>query len=554
MIRRLLFACAIALIFTLTLNLDSIREWSTGRLTVAVLNDQSADELYYFSTIAKVGQGQPPLGHTSYMEHNRDGFIVNLSPVIQGLTMRFSGLSFRSTLLLGDLLFPFLAVLILTLGFIAAFRSWPVAGAAAVMAASEIGNYWFRANNPQMPFVAVAAWIAVAMAYPRDSRTGLLLRAIIVGVLTWLHVVYASLFVIIDGTFLLANLMEWRTGKKFFADGLLYGACLIALVFPRIFLRAPAEVATDTLYRLGLIYTHLPALPKLQVILLCAIAALWLWKRWNRKWPDDRVRTCWVMLIGCVIALNQSVITGIDSVFAAYYPHPINLLLTVTLIAVAARVLQHPTWGRAAIVAAAVISLIVLRMSVAEFSAKARAAADTFEESDMHHVLQWLKEQPGVAVVAAPYGINGRVPYETLHYDLFNAYGWNLPLTDTELAERYALQVRLIPSSKNPDRTNTHVFGGFAGLTASKRRAYCRMKRALLRTSDPCIIDASTLTIHQELYPMVDNAQINVAQAMKKFHVSYVVTEAPHQLPSVLATTCAKATTIGIYVVWTCKE
>lgn len=554
MIRRLLFAGIVAAVFTLTLNFDSIRELSAGRLTVAILNDQSADELYYFATIAKVGQGQPPLGHTSYMEHNRDGSIVNLAPVLPGLAMRFLGLSLRTTLFLGDLLFPFLAVFLLTLGFLSAFRSRAIAGAAAVLLAAEIGTYWFRASNPQLPFVAVAAWIAVVMAYPPASRTGLALRGLIIGVLTWLQVVYASLFVIVDGTLLLAGLLEHRKLSQSFKNGLLYGLCLVIPLLPRFFVRPTAESAADTIHRIGLIETHLPALPKLQLLLLCVIAvlAIWLWK--TKKKQDEHLRTCIILLIGCLIALNQAVITGVDALFAGYYPHPINLLLTLTLVIVAVQLLSTQHWKNIAFIAVAIVCLANLRADVAEFSAGARGAAVEYEKSDVPQVLAWLKDQPGPVVIASPYGINGRIPYETLHYDLFNGYGWNLPMTDTELAQRYALQVRLIPSSQNPDRTNTHVFGGFAGLTASKRRAYCRLKRSILRTDDPCIIDAASLTIHQELYSYVDDLKIDVKKAMKKFHVSYVVTEQANTLPPEIRDMCTKKITIGTYTIWSCAS
>ena len=51
-----------------------------------------------------MGQGAPPLGHASYLEHRTDAPSLTLAPVVEGLFMRALRLPLGVTLLLGDLL------------------------------------------------------------------------------------------------------------------------------------------------------------------------------------------------------------------------------------------------------------------------------------------------------------------------------------------------------------------------------------------------------------------------------------------------------------------
>ncbi len=555
MIRRFLFACIIALAFTLILNARSLQELSAGQLSVAYLNDHAVDEQFYFSTIAKVGQGAPAFGHSSYFEHHDDVSAVSLAPVTEGLLMRLLHLPLAQTLLLSDLLFPFLAILILTFGLTYVFKkSLLPAGAVAVIVGSDIGTYWFRSSNPQLPFVGAAAWFATTLAMPLQSTTALVLRATIAGTLSWFHLVYASFFIIADGVLLLSGYLEQRSLRQLVKNSLLYLVVLGILIAPRLLMNVPAEVAEDTLARIGVIHTRIPAGPKMQLLILGLMAIMLIlhWKR--RAWPKEALWKCFLLLIASLLALNQSLIHGRDALFVSYYNGVLRMVMLLSILILFVQITKNALWSRIAVGVCAVVSIVLLWNAVGLVARESRANADRYEESDIPKILAWIGEQPGLLVVAAPSDINARIPYETPHYDLFNAYGWNLPLTDKELAERYALQVNLVPSTKILDRTYTNIFGGYAGLSGSKRRTFCKMKRALLRTSDPCIVEPRSLIRHQELLPMVDDAKIDVVDAMKRYHVSLIVTEEGEQLPLVIKNACSKATTIGMYTTWSCSE
>ncbi len=554
MIRRILFACLVALLFTLTLNARSLREWGAGRLSVAYLNDHLIDERLYFSIIAKTGQGAAPLGHSSYREHRQDSAAMSMAPVIEGLPMRWLGLSLENTLLIGDLLWPFVAVFFLTLGLLGMFAgSWIVAGALALTIMSDIGIYWFRASNPQVPIAGSTLWLAIAFLFPAEHAGALFLRGIIAGGLTGVHMLYASFFIIADGTLMLLGLLEHRSWRKTLRSGACYALGLVPFLIPRFFLDVPPEAAADTLARVGVIHSRLPAAPMMQAMLLglgIVLFILW-WRKTGR--PSNRLRLCLALILSSLIALNQSLIHGWDAIFVAYYTVPLRMVLILSATVIFLECVRNLTARRVVMLAVGCLSMLALWNSVGALAGRQREAADQYAQSDVPKVLTWLRQQPGETLaIAAPNALNERIPYETPHYVLFNEYGWNQQMTDRELAERYALQVNLIPSSKSQDRTYTFVFGGYAGLTSAKQRAFCRIKRTIFRTNDPCTLDARTLIRHQELLPMVDNADVNIPEMMKKYHVSFVVTEEPRGLPPGVRGICKKATTIGTYGIWSC--
>ncbi len=555
-----------ALLFTLTLNARSLREFRAGRLSVAYLNDHVIDERLYFSIIAKTGQGAAPLGHSSYREHRQDSAAMSMAPVIEGLPMRWLGLSLQNTLLIGDLLWPFFAVFFLTLGLLSFFAgSWIVAGAAALTIMSDIGIYWFRASNPQVPIAGSAMWLAIAFLFPAEHAGALLLRGIVAGGLTGVHMLYASFFIIADGTLMLLGLLEHRSYRKTLRSGACYALGLIPFLIPRFLLDIPPEAAADTLARVGVIHSRLPAAPMMQAMLLglgIVLFFLW-WRRTGRplvhrssnrsEGGSNRLRLCLALILSSLIALNQSLIHGWDAIFVAYYTVPLRMVLLLSATVIFLECVRSLAARRVVMLGVGFLSMLTLWNAVGALAVRQRQAADQYAQSDVPKVLTWLREQPGEALaIAAPNALNERIPYETPHYVLFNEYGWNQQMTDRELAERYALQVNLIPSSASQDRTYTFVFGGYAGLTSAKQRAFCRIKRMIFQTDDACTLDARTLIRHQELLPMVDNADVDVPQMMKKYHVSFVVTEEPNGLPTEVRGICKKERTIGKFAVWRC--
>lgn len=524
----------------------------TGTLTVANVEEHAIDERYYLATVAKVGAGNPVMGHASYLEHRTDAPSASLAPAIEGLVMRWSGLSLPVTVLLCDLLFPFLTVFILALGLRAFFGGSMLLGAAAaVFIGSDIGTYWLRAANPQIPFIGVAAWIALVFTLPLLSRKSLILRALVAGLLSWVHLVYASLFIIADGVLTLTEMIRQKKFKDVILSVVLYGSVLIVCFLPRMFFSLPPEVATDTFYRLGIIYTHAPAAPQMQMFLIGFLAVLWVLWRTNKTQFPESLRRSAVLLVASLVALNQSVIHGIDATFVSYYQPTIRILTLLTLMGIVWAVLRSARTRHAVLIGCSGIALVAMFFSVRTLKARTQAESDALMRSDVPQVLEWLRAQPGHIVVAAPNILNERIPAETPHYVLFNEYGWNQPMTDRELAERYALQVRLIPSSKARDATYTFIFGGHAGLQAAKERTLCKIFKGIGLTQNACVIEARSLIRHQELLPIVDNLQTDVAAALKTFHVTYVITTASDS--GDIPAQCAEVKRIGGYAVRKCS-
>ncbi len=549
--RRLLPALVAALGFTLVLNAWSLGEAAAGRLAPEYLDEHGIDERYYFAMIAKIGQGNPVLGHASYREHRTGSPAASVSPAPQGLLMRL-GIPLTGVLLAGDLVFPFLAVLLLAWGLRRPLGSPWLGAAAALVVAADIGTYWFRAANPQIPFLLLFGWIAASFVLPRERTASWLVRAVLVGALVWVHPVYASFAIFADAVSWVSEVAATRSWKAALRSGAAYGVTFLAVVLPRFLLSLPPDVAQDTFYRLGIIRTHVPAVPSQQILLLAAMGVLLL-LRWRRICAGEGTRHALILLTGALLACNQAILHGADAVFAAYYPH----LIRITLLVAGAMVLVEilPRIGQRRVLASTLAAFWMgaFGLEAAAQAQISRQAVATLEASDVPAVLTRLRTMTGSLVVAAPTALNERIPSETAHYVLFNEYGWNQPSTDAELAERYALQARLIPSSRLTEGTYTAVFGGYAGLTASKTRATCRLRERFFPSGDPCNTKARDLIRHPDLLAVADTLGVDVPVVLRKYSVEILVTESGASLADVPKDRCALLETIGIYALWTCK-
>lgn len=523
----------------------------TGELTVASMEEHAIDERYYAATIAKVGEGNPVTGHASYYEHRADAPSASLAPAAEGLMMRWLQLSLPVTMLLGDMLFPFAAIFVLALG-LRRFLGGSIllAGAAAVFIGSDIGTYWLRSANPQIPFVGVAAWLAVVCTLPLFSRRSFLLRALAVAMLLWTQVVYASFFLIADGVLTIAEMIRQRSWRAAFGGIVLYGAVLALSIVPRVFLGLPTEVAEDTFYRLGIVLSHAPAAPRMQLFLLGILVLLLLVRRYGIREGAEWVWRCTMLIVASLVALNQSVIHGIDATFVSYYQPLIRIIVMITFFYGLSVVLRTDRQRRLVFMGCSALSLCILLFSVQAIKTQALTEEEHLRQTGVLQVLEWLRSQDGTFVVAAPNVLNERIPAETQHYVLFNEYGWNQPMTDRELAERYALQARLIPSSVAQDRTYTFVFGGHAGLQSAKERTLCRLLNGLGMQKEDCAIDARSRIRHQELLPIVDNALSDIPTAMRQFHVRYIITAEGDsgEIPA----TCSEVQEMGIFTIRAC--
>ena len=550
---RFLVAALCAGFFTLALNARNLSRAFRGALTAASLTEHYIDERYYMATIGKVGKGESVFGHASFLEHRNDAPSASLAPAIEGLLMRWLHLSLPYAVLLGDVLFPFLAIALLTLGLQSlSGGSLFMAGAVAVIIGSDIGTYWFRSANPQIPFVMVMAWFTAAFVMHSSSVKASATRGVITGLMTWVHLVYASFFVIADAVFLVAEFLQHRSWKRFLQQGAAYGLVFIVCVLPRLLLSLSPEVAQDTFYRLGVVLSHAPSAPRMQIVLLCFLVVL-LFYRWQQKrWPSIWVYRCFLLLVAALIGLNQTVIHGFDLTFVSYYQPLIRIVLLLTVCGFVIAVLPFQSWRRWVIGGIALLFIVRFQSSVSALTKEMHAETLLYEQSGAPQVIAWLREQQGPLVIAAPNILNEWIPGETQHYVLFNEYGWNQPMSDTELAERYALQVRLIPSSVSKDKTYTFVFGGHAGLQAAKERTICRIRRMLLRTDEDCVNDPRSLIRHQELLPVVDYAAVDVSAMMRKYYVEYVVTQGEDkgELPAF----CRRQEQIENFTVWNCRS
>jgi hypothetical protein len=551
--QRLLIAVLAAAIFSGVLNFGGLERLAQGTLTTEYLNDHGTDERYYLAKIHKVLSGEPFLGNSTLIEHRDDTQTPFLAPAIEGFFGRITGMTLPQTVLFFDVLWAFLFVLLLSLACTRFFRGEILPGtAAALLIATDVGTYFLRASNPQVPLVLTALWLWSLLAI-KNRYASLALRAVSVSLLLWAHIVYGSLLLIMEAVLFLAASVEHRSWKRGAIEALVTGGIVAILHLPRLLFSGDPEALTDVFYRLGVLRIHAPTSPKTQAVILAVLLVtlgVWWWKRRSEAAAKPLTLNA-LLLVSALIGLNQAVIHGYDATFTSYYHAIIRIIVLLSILTIVFVLLPSSRWRTIVFAVFGTGSIVCLTMQVLPWYRAQEQATEVFAESDEARVLEWLAKLTEPAVVAAPRILSERIPSATPHYVLFNEYSWVQTATDREMAERYALQATLLPSAIPLDDSYTSVLGQYAGLTASKTRALCRLKRTLLRTDDACDADARSFIRHPELLPILDDLRIDPVELLDRYHVTWIVTdESQNRIP---LEQCRMERRIGRYAIFGCE-
>ncbi len=550
--RRFAVALLVGTAFTLLLNAARIPAALRGELTIATLQNHGKDELYYIALVRDAATGHANLGHTAFREHRDDAAVTTYAPLPQGLFARAMGLPVEAALFLGDLLFPLLAVAFLFLAASALFGSLPMAAAVTLAAAAYLDTYWLRTANPQIPYILVTAWLAVFFSgHPgRIARDAL--RGLIVGVLGWVQLLYASFFLLVEGTDLLRRLREREAWIAVLRSAwVTFGIAAVCIAAKVLFAGNPGDIAaTDTIHRLGVIPSRYPAAPGVQLLLL-ALGALLLIARRKPSADRPRVDLLLTIVVAALLGLNQSLLHGIDATFSSYY---VNILFFVFWLGGA-----YALWTliprRAAVTLFTGVAAYMLVSCAFTLHADARRDAlrqDAFDRSDAPALIAWLRTQPDDRVIAAPMDLSDLIPPYTDHYVLFNSYAYNQRATDAELTERFLLERSLFPGDAQllSDPSYGLVFGGYGGMLAARERTACKMFQPLGLKLGDCSATAASRVLHQDLLTRLRDEKPDVPALLRTYGVDLLVTTS-NRSPS---PDCVLQTTVGAYRVLRCDS
>lgn len=544
--RTILVAALFGLISAIILNLPSFIAMYEGTFSLAHLGLQvkgSGDEAYYAALIRDVAEGFIGVGNVSFFEHRFAQSVIGYAPLLQGALMWLMGWQVITAVFAGDVLFTFLAGFITYLLIRRCDNDETVAflGAAAVIAWK--GGGWLRTFSPQITGVLFLAAVLTLFFVGRRSTV---IRGIAMGLLLVTQPTYAAFLLIAEG---LLFCVRWK--KEGFLSAIRAHAPVIVIVLAVIMLRVffavndPDTLAlADTYRRLGLIPSHMPTAPRLQILvavvfLIQQIVA----RRASASSRIDRV-VLPVLLATSLIALWISLFLGVDGNFGLYYDFPIRCILWLT--AFRSMCLVLPTRPRI-IVAAVFAAFFILTAGRQMHWPETTVPSVT----DLEQTLSHLTSPAPLRIVAAPVEVSNFVPVFTPHYTLFTQYAHYQYATDMELAERYLTLHALFPL--DPIYTvegDPLVFGLYAGNLSARTRTWCRILVAARLSDGPCDQRLEDFIYHQDVRAFIEAGEIDVVAMLRKYAVNTIIADKP--LPPDIATSCTTLTQSGPYTIYDC--
>ncbi len=539
----------IASAFTLVLNASSIQSFFGGHLTFFDLgfDNVSADEAHYFAMIRDTADGLFNLGNTSLEEHKSDPNVSTYAPLLQGFLIRFFDIDFTTTIFVGDIIFPFIGILALFIVLILLRFSLFDATVLTLYSLSAVA--WQRSINPQVsvPLFLLATG-AFLFAHVRPSRKTWIIQGAATALLIFVHVLYAELLLAAEFCVAFYRYVRTREAKRlvFVRLGCTVVPSFVAFV-AKVLLTAglSPDVLSDTYRRLGMIPSHLPAAPMLQLQIVLTLAIVFVLKRRKLIAEHAIQESLSFLLIATLLCLNQSIVSGIDLVFGLYFAVPAEIFLRLLWMSVILSLALLPLRVRRIL---AVLIVTFSLMPLAPLALQKRSAEN--EASKMYApLITWLASESEDKVILAPIEIANLIPIVSSHSVVFNQYAHFEPASDEELADRFLLEKSLFPIVREEgDPLFSWVFGLYAGNLSARTRTACRLFDPFTR--DACTNDPRSFVFHQDLLKRLEAGTVGRKKMLEKFNVDFIISET--ELSSDLLSLCPLDRIVAAYRVYRC--
>ncbi len=537
------------LLCTIVLNVPSLWALHQGTFSLANLGLEvrgSADEVYYAALIRDVAEGYTGVGNVSFYEHRFAQSVLGYTPLLQGLLMRLLHSQLVTAIFAGDLIFPFLAGCITYLLMRRCEPDTCVAffGAAAIMAWK--GGGWLRTFSPQI--TGLLFLIAILTLFSVGRRSAVM-RGACIGMLLLTQPTYAAFLLIAEG--LLACLHWKREGfASAFCAHLPVAAIILMVISLRLFFAVSdpnTRALADTYRRLGLIPSHLPAAPRLQLLIImtfllyqCVVHQVRATSR------TDRV-VLPLLLVTSFLSLWLSLFIGVDGNFGLYYTFPIRIILWIVWFRIMFLVLPKYQRTMISFSIATVFVFLAFQQVVLPLQ-----TSDIPSVVEVEKILSLVAASSPTRIIAAPLEISNFVPVFTPHYTLFTQYAHFQYASDQELAERYLTLHNIFPL--DPSYTlegNPLVFGLYAGNLSARERTWCRILLSVGLSAGPCSQRLVDFIYHQDVRRLVEAHTVDTVIMLKKYGVNTVIADKP--LPPKISQMCVSFATLVPYTLYNCN-
>ncbi len=536
---------------------------SIGASWQGVTPQFTGDSYYYYSRIREIGDGNIFIGNPYFLEHSKEiapaFFVADWIAAIPFL----SGFTFLSTIIFNLFFWSIIFVILIYL----VLRQFNISGLfsafGAILAYIETLRLMFRPVSMQTIYPFFALFLLAFIVWyknPYNKKTVVFLTL----AMTATFYVYTYLWQIILVFVFLAITYFYLTKDRKKAFNFLFVVLISHLLSIPLIIYTVKQISYpyywESMERIGLVYTHLPAANVVYsgiwviiALLLLVISYFWVKEFKNNQDYKNLFSFSVFSGIAMLMVSGSNIITGKELENSQHVERFIIVWLVIVFIGYLFHLIKNKINFKQTANNKKIVLLILFLFCLAGIFRYSQTLAgggyllkiinggfsrSTFDEQGFSRPLSWLEnnesEQKVVWIIPYNSQINDYLTILTKHYSLYTVSAETYLVPSKEIEERY-LTSRYFDNLKQVDVENDYWSYGGVGKsvhqykTHNRRVKICRILHLDLLNYD-CgqeVANAVSFKGSQYFIDLYDQYQNeikpNISQQLKKFNVSYIL-------------------------------
>jgi len=529
----------------------------------------TGDSYYYYSRIKEVSDGNIFIGNPYFLEHSKDvapAFFVAdwiaAAPLLLGFSFTFTVIF---NLIFWSIIFAWLFYLLL--------RQFNLPGPfcllGTVLMYVEVYRLMFRPVSMQTVFPFFILFLLSFVIWYKNSSDKKAMVFLIMA-MTAAFYIYTYLWQIILVFIFLTIAYFYLIKDKKKAYNLLLVILISHLLSLPLIIYTIKQISHlyywESMERIGLVYTHLPAANVIYsgIWIIFALLLLFFSYFWVKDLKNNQdYKNLFVFSalsgIAMLIVSGSNIITGKELENSQHIERFIIVWLVIVFIGYLFHLVKNEINFKQIIICKKIVLFILLLLCLAGINRYLQALAgggyllrvvnggfsrSASEEQDFSRPLNWLEnnELKPKVVWVVPYGsqINDYLTILTKHYLLYAGSGQNYLVSQKEIEERY-LTAKYFDNLEQADLENDYLSYGGVGKavhqykTHNRKVKICKILRLNLLNYD-CgqLTDAVSYKGKEYFSGLYNQYQkeivLNINQELKTFNVSYMLIDKNNSL------------------------
>jgi len=530
---------------------------SVGTKWQGILPFYDWDDLYYYARIREVADGHPFIGNPFFLEHNSEmapAFFVG--DWLASLPMIFSGSVIFTVIF--NLLFWSSISFFLLYKLLRAFKIPQIYSLLGSFFVS-LQVYWLLLRPVVMqivfPFIILFWCIFLIWWKEPFKKKNIILLSIVAATNFY---IYSYSWQIVLATFILAGiflvlLRRWSKIFSLIKVGLLTSIFSLPVIFYTL-KQIQHPHYWETMYRIGLVDTHLPAYSVFSygrwvIIALILYFLTTLWLSGKRMFSSPSFMFFTITGLGLIIASMSNIITGNDLDLGDHVARFTILWFSIAIFyylftfLVQIKRISQLSWPKVSLLS---ILMLICLIGVVRNIPRALPFSkldvkNTIDLQNYAKPLKWLDEQESEPkVIWANLLISNYIPIITRHYVLFSGGGGLHLVSSKEIEERYLISHYFDNLSKDDIKKDFRIYAGFGPAKAlvnnhNNKVRICHFLR-LNYFGYNCEEAVEAISLRGEEY--FDNLfnlykqeiKPGISEKISKFQVSYIIKDSIYDI------------------------